>query len=124
MRKQDQNCVFCQIVAGKIPSTKVFEDSEFLAINDTHPITRGHTVFFSKNHYQNGEDMPSEERGRLFNKAVEVAGQVVKEAGAEGYNLLICSNEAAQSGVPHRFHIHIIPRHAGDNLNIDPRGYR
>lgn len=122
MANLDPNCVFCQIIKGQIPSTKVFEDEGFLAIKDIHPITLGHTVVFSKNHYAHIEEMPEEQRGQLFNIAIKVANQVVKEVDAQGYNLLVCSNEVAQSGVAHRPHIHVIPRKVGDNLKIDPRG--
>lgn len=121
MANLDQSCVFCQIIKGDLPSTKVFEDDNFLAIKDIHPIAVGHTVIFSKNHYVNMEEMPEEQRGQLFNVAIKVADQVVLEVDAQGYNLLTCSNEAAQSGVAHRPHIHVIPRKVGDNLKIDPR---
>lgn len=117
----DPNCVFCKIVAGKIPATIVFQGDGLMAIKDVKPISEGHTVVFSNNHYPNTADMPDEEMGRLFNKAVMVAEKLKAELGADGYNILICEGEAAQSTVPHRPHIHIIPRRKEDGLHIDPR---
>lgn len=121
MAEQDLNCVFCKIVAGQVPSQKVHEDGEFLAIKDIQPITEGHTVVLSKKHYVDPQEMPATQRGNLFNTAFAVAAKIVVEVGADGYNLLVCSNEAAESSVPHRPHIHVIPRKTGDHLQIDPR---
>ncbi|MGB9681244.1 MAG: HIT family protein [Minisyncoccia bacterium] len=116
-----ENCVFCQIVTGKIPSKKYYEDENFLAIYDISPISEGHLVVFSKNHYSNVGEMPEEEWQKLMSLARKLAEQEIKELKADGYNLLINQGEAAQSGVPHRPHIHIIPRRFGDGLKIDPR---
>lgn len=121
MAERDLNCVFCKIVAGEIPSIKVFEGDGLLAIKDIKPISEGHTVVLSENHYTSTAQMPTDERAKLFNKAVEVAENLKGELGAEAYNLLVCEGEAAQSTVPHRPHIHIIPRKTGDGLRIDPR---
>ncbi len=117
----DTDCVFCKIAAREIPAQIVFEDDDIIAIKDIQPIAPGHTVVFSTNHYRHTREMPPEEQGLLFRKAVEVAEKAVRETGAEGYNLLICEGEAAQSTVPHRPHIHVIPRKTGDGLHIDPR---
>lgn len=119
---RDPNCVFCKIVAGEIPSQKVFEDERFLAIKDIKPIAHGHTVVMSKNHYVNGEDMPDGESGDLFNLAKKLAPKVVTEVGVDGYVISAFSNEKAQSTVPHRYHLHIVPRKEGDQLYLDPRG--
>jgi len=117
----DKNCVFCKIIKGEIPSNKYYEDENFLAIYDINPISKGHLVVFSKNHYENVKEMPEEEFKNLCLKARELAEKQMKEIGSDGYNLLINQGEAAQSGVPHRPHIHIIPRRFNDGLKIDPR---
>lgn len=114
-------CVFCKIIKGEIKADFFFKGDAILAVKDIKPITLGHTVVFSKNHYTNTVNMPSKERAKLFNKAVTLAEKLKKELKAQGYNLLICQGQAAESGVPHRPHIHIIPRRAGDNFHIDPR---
>ncbi len=117
----DNNCVFCKIIKGEIPAQRYYEDNDLLAIYDINPISEGHLVVFSKNHYVNISEMPREEFQKLCLKARELAEKQIKEAKADGYNLLINQGEAAQSGVPHRPHIHIIPRRFGDGLKIDPR---
>ena len=117
----EADCVFCKIIKGEIPAKKYYEDDNFLTIYDIHPISEGHLVVFSKNHYTNTKEMPDDEFKALFVKAKEIAEKETEELGTDGYNLLVCQGEAAQSSVPHRPHIHIIPRRLGDGLKIDPR---
>ncbi|HOK17414.1 MAG TPA: HIT domain-containing protein [Candidatus Paceibacterota bacterium] len=117
----DNNCIFCKIIEGEIPSQKYYEDNNFLAIYDINPISEGHLVIFSKNHYKNISEMPEDEFKRICLKARELAEKQMKEIKSDGYHLLINQGEAAQSGVPHRPHIHIIPRRFGDGIKIDPR---
>jgi histidine triad (HIT) family protein len=119
MLKED--CVFCKIIKGEIPSKKYYEDENFLAIFDINPISEGHIVLFSKNHYANVIEMPKEEWEKICVLARNLAEKHIKEIKADGYNLLINQGEAAQSGVAHRPHIHIVPRHFNDGLKIDPR---
>ena len=116
------NCVFCKIIRGEIPSQKYYEDEKFLAFYDINPISKGHLVVISKNHYDNVGEMPDEEWKQLMSLARRLAEQEKEELGADGYHLLINQGEAAQSAVIHRPHIHIIPRRFGDGLKIDPRG--
>jgi len=118
----EANCVFCKITKGEIPAKKYFEDDNFLAIYDIHPISEGHLVLFSKNHYINVSEMPDEEWKRMMSLARTLAEKKMKEIKSDGYHLLINQGEAAQSLVAHRPHIHIIPRRFGDGLKIDPRG--
>ena len=117
----DPNCVFCKIIKGEIPAKKYYEDDNFLAIYDINPISPGHIVLFSKNHYPNVADMPEEEWRQLVSLARKLAEKEMKELKADGYHILVNQGEAAQSLVPHRPHIHIIPRRFGDGLKIDPR---
>jgi len=119
MLKED--CIFCKIIKGEIPSKKYYEDENFLAIFDISPISEGHIVVFSKNHYSNTEEMPEEEWQKICVLARNLAEKHIKEIKADGYNLLINQGEAAQSGIAHRAHIHIIPRRFNDGLKIDPR---
>lgn len=116
------DCIFCKIAKGEIKTDYVFNEGGIVAVKDIKPIVSGHTVVFSKDHYVNTGDMPPQARAALFNKAIEIAETLKKELKADGYNLLIFDGEAAESGVPHRPHIHIVPRHFGDNIHIDPRG--
>jgi len=118
----ESNCVFCKIIKGEIPAKKYYEDDDFLAIFDINPISKGHLGVFPKNHYSNTEEMPEQEWQKICSLARDLAEKQMKEIKVDGYNLLINQGEAAQSGVPHRPHIHIIPRRFGDGLKIDPRG--
>ncbi|MGE4554755.1 MAG: HIT family protein [Candidatus Paceibacterota bacterium] len=115
------DCVFCKIINNEIPSRKYYEDDNFLAIYDINPISKGHLVVFSKNHYFNVSEMPEKEWQELMRLVRNLAEKEIKELKADGYNLLINQGEAAQSGVPHRPHVHIIPRWFNDGLKIDPR---
>ncbi len=115
------NCVFCKIIKGEIPSKKFYEDKDFIAIYDAQPIVPGHLVVFSKNHYDNISEMPTEEWFKFMVKVREIAEDEKRELVADGYNLLINQGEAAQSGIAHRPHCHIIPRYLGDGIKIDPR---
>lgn len=117
----NSSCIFCKIINGEISTQKYYEDENFLAIFDKNPISAGHLVLFSKNHYDNIREMPEEEWQNLLNLARQLAEKQIVETKADGYNLLINQGEAAQSEIPHRPHIHIIPRRLGDGLKIDPR---
>lgn len=117
----DNNCVFCKIVKGEIPCNKYYENDNFLAIFDIHPIAQGHLVLFSKNHCANISEMPEQEWQEICKLARELAEKQMKELRANGYNLMINQGEAAQSEVAHRPHIHIVPRYFNDNIKIDPR---
>jgi len=118
----DANCVFCKIIKGEIPAKKYYEDDNFLAIYDINPISEGHIVLFSKNHTTNISEMAEEEWRQIMSLARQLAEKQMKELKTDGYHLLTNQGEAAQSGVAHRPHIHIIPRRFGDGLKIDPRG--
>lgn len=117
----DPNCIFCKIIAGKIPANKYYEDNSFLAIFDIQPIAPNHLLIFSKNHYTSTKEMPEEEWLLLHTKARELAEKLTSELHADGYNYMIYNGEAAESGIPHRPHIHIIPRYFKDGLHLDPR---
>jgi len=119
MLKED--CIFCKIIKGEIPSKRYYEDDNFLAIFDINPISEGHFVVFAKNHYSNTEEMPEQEWQKICILARNLAGKYIKEINADGYSFLINQGEAAQSAVAHRPHIHIIPRRFNDGLKIDPR---
>jgi len=115
------DCIFCKIIKGEVPSKKYYEDDNFLAIFDINPITEGHFILFSKNHYSNTEEMPEQEWQKICILARNLAEKYIKEINADGYSFLINQGEAAQSAVAHRPHIHLIPRHFNDGFKIDPR---
>jgi len=118
MLKED--CIFCKIIKGEIPSKKYYEDDNFLAVFDINPISEGHFVVFSKNHYSNTQEMPEQEWQKICILARNLAEKHIKKIKADGYNFLINQGDAA-SKIAHRAHIHIIPRRFNDGLKIDPR---
>lgn len=103
-------CIFCDIIEGKIPSKKVYEDDDILAILDISQTTKGHTLVMPKKHYDNFLNMPMKEYGLLMEKVQMIASEVVKNMNANGCNILINTNEVAGQTVKHT-HVHIIPRY-------------
>ena len=107
MRKED--CLFCKIVAGEIPSTKGYEDDRVLAFEDVNPQMPVHTLIVPKNHYDNiGDAIPDEELGYLFNTVKKVAD--LKGIAESGYR------DDAQQSV-HHIHVHVLggaPMNSGD----------
>lgn len=112
-------CIFCKIIDGSIPSSKVYEDENILAILDLSQTTYGHTLVMPKKHYQNILEIPSDELASLMVKVQELAKKITKNLNANGVNILVNTNEAAGQTVMH-LHIHIIPRYdENDGITID-----
>jgi histidine triad (HIT) family protein len=111
-------CIFCKIVAGSIPCTKVYEDAHVLAFMDIGPISPGHTLLVPKKHYEAIMEMTAEEVAALFRPIGALAAAVKAGLKAEGVNVLQNNGSVAGQVVPH-LHIHLIPRWPGDGL-----GYR
>ncbi|MBQ1477376.1 MAG: HIT family protein [Erysipelotrichaceae bacterium] len=111
-------CVFCEIVKGNIPSAKVYEDDDFLAILDLSQTTLDHTLVMPKKHYENVLEMPKEEAEALMGKAQEVAKLLTEKLHPAGMNILLNCNEAAGQSVMHT-HVHLIPRYdESDGIEI------
>ena len=111
-------CIFCDIIDGKIPSKKIYEDDDILSILDISQTTKGHTLVMPKKHYANFLQMPSDEYANLMNKVQFIADKVVKNMNANGCNILINTNEVAGQTVMHT-HVHIIPRYdSNDTVNF------
>ena len=113
MRKDD--CLFCKIVAGEIPSTKVYEDERVLAFEDVSPMMPVHTLIVPKNHYDNiGDDIHDDEMGHLFNAVSTVAE--LKGVAESGYRVIVNTNDDACQTV-HHIHVHVLggaPMNSGD----------
>ncbi|MBR2578371.1 MAG: HIT family protein [Erysipelotrichaceae bacterium] len=107
-------CVFCEIIKGNIPSAKVYEDDDFLAILDISQTTCGHTLVMPKKHYDNYLEMPKEEAGKLMELVNVLANRILSKLEAKGCNILINTNEVAGQSVMHT-HVHIIPRYSKDD---------
>jgi histidine triad (HIT) family protein len=112
-----QECLFCRIVAGEIPSFKVYEDEAILAALDIRPANAGHVVIFSKKHYPSLLDIPAEELSKIFLVAKQICVKISQAIKPGGINLLVSVGEAAGQKVPH-FCMHLVPRNVRDKVTI------
>jgi len=109
------DCLFCKMVAGQIPVTKVYEDQVVLSFLDIGPISNGHTLVIPKQHVEKLHECPTELLGQVFSRTGKIAGAVATAMNCDGYNLL-CNNGRAAGQLIEHLHFHIIPRNAGDGL--------
>jgi len=111
------DCIFCKIAKGEIPSEKIYEGENFFIINDVNPVSEGHCLIISKEHYETIFDLPSEFGKELIEIIHLHAKKLIDEGKAEGFNLLQSNYSVAQQEIPH-LHFHIIPRKKDDGLKI------
>ena len=114
---RDPDCLFCKIVAGEIPSTRVDEDDRTVAFMDINPATRGHALVVPREHYRDLQDVPADELAATVVAAQRLAGRVRDRLDADGINLLNSCGSAAWQTVFH-FHVHVIPRYHDDPLRL------
>lgn len=103
-----QDCIFCKIVAGKLPSHRVYEDSRHVAFLDINPFSPGHTLVCPKRHGETLWDMDEREIAEVFKVASKVSMGVVAATNADGFRIMQNNGEAANQAVAH-IHIHVIP---------------
>lgn len=115
-----KDCIFCKIIKGEIPCSKLYEDNEFFAFLDIAPINKGHTLIVPKIHCKNLLDFPKAEETDLVEFIKKVARAIIKATNADGFNLGLNNGEAAGQ-VVHHAHFHIIPRFSDDNLGHWPK---
>ncbi len=109
------DCVFCKMVAGQIPVTKIYEDEVVLAFLDIGPVSDGHTLVIPKQHFERLHDCPAELLSRVTSNLGRIAKAVASAMDSEGYNLL-CNNGRAAGQLVEHLHFHIIPRNTGDGV--------
>ena len=107
-------CIFCDIIEGKIPSKKVYEDDSVLAILDISQVTYGHTIVMPKHHVKNILEADEETVTSCMKTVHSLARQIVTNTKAAGCNILNNCNEVAGQSVDH-LHFHIIPRSSADD---------
>ena len=112
---RNENCIFCKILNGDIPSAKLYEDENFAIILDVGPASFGHALLLPKDHYANLFEMPAELLGKALSLAKVWGEKIVKALGADGLNLVQNNGPAAGQTVFH-FHLHLIPRYDGDSV--------
>lgn len=112
---RDENCIFCKIIGGEIPSVKLYEDEDFVIVLDVGPASLGHALILPKEHYANVFEMPEELLAKCVNLAKVWGEKLVKALHADGLNLVQNNGIAAGQTVFH-YHLHMIPRYDGDNV--------
>ena len=114
---RDENCIFCKIANGEIPSTTVYEDDDFRVILDLSSASKGHALILPKEHYANLYELPDEAASKVLIVAKNVVAKMTKALGCDGYNLVQNNGEAAGQTVFH-FHMHLIPRYKEDQVGL------
>ena len=114
---KDNNCIFCKIANGEIPSTTLYEDDDFRVILDLGPATRGHALLLPKEHYAKLFELDDAVAAKALVTAKLVAAKMKKALDADGFNVVQNNGEAAGQTVFH-FHMHLIPRYQNDNAGI------
>lgn len=112
------NCIFCNIISGKIPSSKIYEDDQVLAFLDITQTTPGHTLLIPKKHVRNVLDMDAELASKTFSRLPKIARALQKATEAPAMNIINNNEEIAGQSVFHA-HIHLIPRYdSEDGIDI------
>lgn len=119
-----ESCIFCKIINGEIPSTKVYEDDTVFAFLDIHPVNIGHTLVIPKEHHANLYDLPDAllEKTSIVVKKIAIA--IKNGLATDGINIAMNNDGAAGQVVEHA-HIHVIPRYSNDGFQMwhGKRGY-
>jgi histidine triad (HIT) family protein len=113
----DPDCIFCRIVSGELPSTRVDEDERTVAFMDINPATRGHVLVVPREHAADLTEIASEDLCAVAEMGRRIALRQRDRLGADGVNLLNSCGQVAWQTVFH-FHLHVIPRYAGDPLRL------
>lgn len=115
MRKDD--CIFCKIANGEIPSKTLYEDEDFRVILDLGPATRGHALILPKEHADDLYGLPDETAAKVLVLAKKLATRITERLKCDGLNIVQNNGEAAGQTVKH-FHMHLIPRYTDDGQKI------
>jgi histidine triad (HIT) family protein len=111
------HCIFCDIIKGAAEVSVCYEDATALAFMDIQPVNHGHTLVVPRQHYESFLDLPHDLGLHLFEVAMQLGPVIRKVSGTEGMNLVVSSGASAGQDVYH-FHIHLIPRRAGDGFDV------
>ena len=111
------DCIFCKIVDGDIPSIKLYEDEKAIVILDRFPSSIGHALVVSKEHFRDIEEVDLDTYAHMMKLAAKFAKRIKKATKCDGINILQNNGESAGQTIFHT-HIHIIPRYKEDEINI------
>ena len=104
------NCIFCDMIEGKMPCYMIYHDDDCIAILDKYPIDNGHSLIITKKPYEKLTDMGVDEVAKLFSKIPKIANAIMSATNADAFSIAQNNGKAAKQIVPH-VHIHIIPRY-------------
>ncbi len=116
MKKED--CIFCKIANGEIPSKTLYEDGDFRVILDLGPATKGHALILPKEHAADLFELSEETASKVLVVARRVAARMAEKLHCDGMNLVQNNGKTAGQTVPH-FHLHMIPRYQDDGQQIN-----
>lgn len=114
----DPNCIFCKIIAGDIPSFKLYENDSSFAFMDINPASEGHALVIPKEHAKNVYAVSDHAIAETVVTAKKIALAIDKTLNPRGLNLVQCNGPAAAQSVMH-FHMHVLPRNDGDELKLN-----
>ena len=114
---QKKQCVFCQIIAGKVQSKKVYEDDKVLGVLDINPANPGHVLLLTKEHYSIMPQIPEDEIEHVFAAVKHVSNSMLRGIDAQGTNIIVANGISAGQRAQH-FMVHIIPRKENDGINF------
>ena len=119
MKKDD--CIFCKLANGDIPTNTIYEDNDFRVFLDAAPATKGHCLIVPKEHFDNLEELSDDVASKVFPLAKKMMKLLKEKLGWAGFNVVQNNGEVAGQTVFH-FHTHLIPRYIGgeQNLNMKP----
>ncbi|MEK6946674.1 MAG: HIT family protein [Nanoarchaeota archaeon] len=112
-----EDCIFCKIIEGKIPSAKIYEDDRVICFLDIMPANKGHCLVIPKNHSKDLSDMKDEDAEAAIKVAKRVSKALSLSLGCQGFNLVMSNGLEAGQVVFHS-HLHIVPRFKDDGLKI------
>jgi Diadenosine tetraphosphate (Ap4A) hydrolase and other HIT family hydrolases len=114
---KDENCIFCKLANGDIPTATLYEDEDFRVILDASPASKGHALIIPKEHYANLYELSDELASKVLVLAKKMITKLTDILGCDGYNIVQNNGEAAGQTVFH-FHLHMIPRSKDDGVGI------
>lgn len=114
---KNNDCIFCKITSGEIPSVTIYEDELFQVILDRGPASKGHALIIPKEHYEDIYELSEEMTAKAFVLAKALAEKMTKALSCDGFNIVQNNKEASGQTVFH-FHIHLIPRFVGDDAKV------
>jgi len=115
-----KKCIFCKIVKGEMPASKVYEDAMVISFLDIMPANKGHCLIVPKKHYEKVEDTPDETLAHMMKTAKKLGKAQSLSMGNNSYNLLINNGKEAGQIVQH-IHLHVIPRFNKKRVKLDWR---